>query len=498
MTRLRLLFATFLLVLFAPFLASSASAACTGSNLTWTSTPDRASVAQCISNASAGATINVSAGSATWTSDIDISKSVTVAGAGIGSTVITGHFNILDAMQGVKVRITGFTFNLGSGSFMSVWSTQVFRVDHCRFTRSNHDWLIFVGGNANFSTEGLFDHNQFLNGSVVVFGQADPLNGSLQWSQPLDLGTSHAVYIEDNVFDFDSQSGSYPGSLDGNHGSRVVFRFNTNHGGRLEQHSLQGDNQRGVRMWEFYNNSFTNPSFQNYRPFFIRGGTGMVFHNTSDGRFLNNGLDIDNARSSEGSIANQVASFGMCTGSSRADGNTANFEGWPCRDQIGRSTDASLWSNFGTTGPAQASFPAFFWRNTQPSGEIPVDTSCESADAACNRQNTKHLLFNRDFYAYQSSFNGTAGVGEGPLSNRPATCTKGVGYWATDQGSWNQSPSNPQGVQANGADGQLYTCTATNTWSLTYVPYSYPHPLQAGGSSTTPPPSAPANLRIVK
>jgi len=49
-----------------------------------------------------------------------------------------------------------------------------------------------------------------------------------------------------------------------------------------------------------------------------------------------------------------------------------------------------------------------------------------------------------------------------------------VGYWATDQGSWNQSGSGGQGV--------LYKCTATNTWTLYYTPYTYPHPLQGGST----------------
>ena len=77
------------------------------------------------------------------------------------------------------------------------------------------------------------------------------------------------------------------------------------------------------------------------------------------------------------------------------------------------------------------------------------------------------------------SFNGTVGVGEGTLAARPATCTTGVGYWATDQGSWNTSSSNPQGVQLNGGDGVLYRCVSTNTWASYYTPYTYPHPRQS-------------------
>jgi hypothetical protein len=78
-----------------------------------------------------------------------------------------------------------------------------------------------------------------------------------------------------------------------------------------------------------------------------------------------------------------------------------------------------------------------------------------------------------------SPFNGTSGVGWGTLAYRPTTCTTGVGYWATDQGSWNTS-----GITYNGGytQGELFKCTATNTWTLSYTPYTYPHPLDGGGT----------------
>ena len=58
----------------------------------------------------------------------------------------------------------------------------------------------------------------------------------------------------------------------------------------------------------------------------------------------------------------------------------------------------------------------------------------------------------------------------GTLANRPVTCTPFVAYWATDQGFWNNKTL---GVAA----GQLYNCSK-KTWTLWYVPYTYPNPLQ--------------------
>jgi hypothetical protein len=108
------------------------------------------------------------------------------------------------------------------------------------------------------------------------------------------------------------------------------------------------------------------------------------------------------------------------------------------------------------------------------------------------------LINNRDWYAESvnqaaqtsatAPFNGTSGAGHGTLARRPTTCTPRVGYWATDQGTWNRSGS--------GGQGQLYVCTATNTWTLYYTPYVYPHPLISGGAPV-PSPSAPTNLRII-
>jgi hypothetical protein len=80
----------------------------------------------------------------------------------------------------------------------------------------------------------------------------------------------------------------------------------------------------------------------------------------------------------------------------------------------------------------------------------------------------------------------TCGIGFGTLADRPTSCTQGVAYWATDQGSWNQSGS--------GGQGQLFKCTATNTWTVAYTPYAYPHPLVSGSKVTSSGPLPPSNL----
>jgi hypothetical protein len=113
--------------------------------------------------------------------------------------------------------------------------------------------------------------------------------------------------------------------------------------------------------------------------------------------------------------------------------------------------------------------------------------------------NTQGIIANRDFYAQTigqtaqtsptSPFNGTTGTGYGTLANRPSTCTPHVGYWATDQGNWNQS--------GNGfGEGELFVCTSTNTWAVYYQPYAYPHPLIQGQGQGDPP-APPSNLQAI-
>jgi hypothetical protein len=76
----------------------------------------------------------------------------------------------------------------------------------------------------------------------------------------------------------------------------------------------------------------------------------------------------------------------------------------------------------------------------------------------------------------------TPGMGHGTLANRPTTCTTGVGYWATDQGTWDMS--------GGGNKGLMYRCSSTNTWSLDYTPACYPSALITGspcsGAATAP------------
>ena len=210
----------------------------------------------------------------------------------------------------------------------------------------------------------------------------------------------------------------------------------------------------------------------------------MVFFNTHNGNWDGPSYDLDNVRSCDDTRSFPVCGHCSAAESSFPDGNQPGSDGYPCRDQPGMSTDAFQW-NGANPAPSQDRVPWVFFKNVAPSdgGEIPISLNeCRYPTRLANQ-----IKANRDWYTYSPSFSGTSGVGVGPIADRPSSCTQGVGYWATDEGEWNSK--NP------GPDGQLYKCTAANTWSLYYKPYTYPHPLQTGGGDTSAP-TRPDNLRV--
>jgi hypothetical protein len=153
-----------------------------------------------------------------------------------------------------------------------------------------------------------------------------------------------------------------------------------------------------------------------------------------------------------------------------------------CDDLIAVDSSSGLQYNstFGGVGtmiwPHQHREPLYSWLNT-------LNGSLIQGANAYYHSEFPAIQPNREFYNEISPFDGSTGVGVGTLAQRPSTCTPGVAYWATDQGEWDSTHPGP--------DGQLYVCTAPNTWTLYYKPYVYPYPLVSGM------PAAPANLRIV-
>ena len=459
--------------------AAESLAACSGSSPTWRSTADWASVKSCIARAIDRDTILVSAGTEVYDAalQLPVTKNLSILGSGIEKTVLTcssgACFAISDGNGGSsQSRISGFTLNSGYGVELNrLDATKTFRVDHNRITSPRMtSWTVF--GHSNVRPRGLIDHNELVNVRIVVGGtgfglhDAPPFNRYQHqiWATDPGFGDGTAIYIEDNTIEV-----SHPGATDANYGGSYVFRFNTvtvNGVYINEFHGVQGENRTGQR-WEIYGNTFINPGASIFAAAFLRGGTGLYFDNHRIGPW-HGGCNLKIERSCE-----SKPPHGQCDGASSIDGNMPGFQGWPCRDQIGRSYDLSP---YGGTGPwpVQPITPAYSWNNTEQNGTTLFHF--ESFNG-CGRERNLHSLENRDWYNQKLLFNGTEGVGRGPGAKRPSTCTPGVAYWATDEGEWNST-------NGNSADGQLYQCASNGTWTVMYRPYTYPHPLQSSDAVT--------------
>ncbi|MCK5475193.1 MAG: fibronectin type III domain-containing protein, partial [Candidatus Pacebacteria bacterium] len=417
--------------------------------------------------ASSGDTVVVSAGNCTWTSHISIpdDKKIILQGAGMDSTVITRNGTAIRMNQSGS-RVTGFGFILSSGDSIIGVKGKSWRIDHCRFNNTAEVFKVAItadGYNVSQYPTGLIDNCIFINSRVLVNGGGTFEQMSGIWDDPLDLGTDDAVYVEDCIF----PHSVFSNAMDGNRGAKSVIRFNSITNTYLEFHSLQGDDTRAYRKWEIYGNTIHSDTSSVYLPIRIIAGTGVVFNNAISGDWNGRVINFYNRR-----CYDSIGVAGFCDGSSTWDGNQ-EANGWPCRDQIGRSTDAYLFDKDNLPYPSQESVPAYLWLNR----DLGFDgNSSDIAGVLVNNSSGDHIQANRDYYNETLTFNGTTGVGTGLYANMPTTCTTNVAYWATDRGDWNS--------ENVGADGQLYKCTSTNNWELYYTPYTYPHPLRTG---ITPP-----------
>jgi hypothetical protein len=344
----------------------------------------------------------------------------------------------LNIQEGKQVRVTGFTFdgtntvdNYAEIAAYGSPGNPSFRIDHNTF-RNITERGINAGG-----AYGVIDHNTFIRKVdassptlISISGdikERNPLNVNDSWARPQDMGTSHAVYIEDNTLIHNINAN---GPYDAYEGARYVFRNNDVYGNNLGHHGYDSS-YRGIVNFEIYNNHFTNSSpsgvlYKHGIVFEIRSGSGVFFNNiitkpanaTNDVGGYDSFAVLRNYRSDPGLTEN--IGGGPCDGTNVNDGNSPDLvdvnsdgilqtaqgdksSGYPCKDQVGRT------SGFGPDGKQTLS-PVYGWNNNfngKIGGNLVVG---EHVIVPNTRTATFHIKEGRDY------FNGVARPGYSPYT----------------------------------------------------------------------------------
>ena len=408
-----------------------------------------------INSVSTGGIVNVPSGNCTWSSQLSITKGIILQGAGVGSTVIianTGSAYLIkyapsNPSLNESFRLTGFEFNLQNASpgFHLVNNTTYaitnIRIDHNEWNNCVFGQPFLIQG----ALWGVVDSNTF-NGQCHIDNYG--VNATSWLNFPYAFGSINNLYYEDNVFN------NTDTVFSGGAGGRYAFRYNTvnlstvNLYPILDAHGDQGSGSNHATMGiEIYGNRI-NGNGRNSRLTDHRGGTGVIFYNA-----YNNGtMDL------------QV------------------------RDEFCDETGTPPTGPF--NGVPQHVSNSYYWNN-RDDGVLRYFNLSQAVTGCAYPP----IAPNVNFWDYNASFNGTSGTGCGAPASRPAVCTTGVGYWATDQSCSSVDPAHVGASPTAPLSGTLYKCTSPNTWTAFYTPYTYPHPLRSSGALPPPdttPPSVPA------
>jgi hypothetical protein len=396
--------------------------------------PSLKDVQAAIKKAKIGDTIIVPAGIARWGSALIIDKGIILKAEIPGSVTIINDTPITDKdhsfnpenyviaycpkneKTGQPFRLSGFIVDggknrwlfLGKARSATMVITQ-FRVDHCVFQNGYRIPISFRG-----EIYGVIDNN-VIHGSTREFA----FNKDTWENLTFNFGTENNRYYEDNVIY------TYAGDTapEGGLGGRYCFRYNT---------------------FNHLSTSGANPWFD------MHGNMGPGGNHGTMGAEIYGNVIYCNGKS--------LTMFDHRGGKLIAFNNTAydvkGINGAKAREEY---LDSLNPPETNPAGQPQHVCDSYYW-NHIANGSVIYDYHISKT---VGYEGTVGIVPRWDVHCFKQveNFDGSSGIGVGPLVQRPVSCTtEGVGWWATDE-------------------SKLYRWK-NGRWELYYTPYTYPHPLR--------------------
>src|SRR5438132_1885744 len=459
-----------------------------------------------------GDTITLPAGTFTWSTGVNLSKAITLQGAGIGVTIVkdgvqSGQLIAWSLAAGLPSRLTGIEFQDGGrsvtadapGGILHVNGSNTdgssFRWDHCKWSDMN--------GYTVFDTViGVIDHNTFTKSNkhltTYIYGSrwnnASGNWGDGSWVAPTNFGSSEFLFYEDNTFT-SSDPVYIEFGTDALAGARFVVRHNTITNCLIGDHGTEsGGRIRGSRAMEVYNNTYIGTNIAN----FVGGSRSsrVLFHDNNISGYWNNPIfTLGNWRNfypfqpwggADGTNAwdvNEPNPFFTGTAASNSSGTSVTVSGvnWATNQWAGYTIRRT--SNLCGLNTITCAWIQSNTSNTisyTGNGGYPTPSVAFCAGDTLEIRKVDHAL-------------DQPGRGGGSLitSDPPVRpfgwndqVTEPCYAWNNGQARFSAGP----GVRAN-------VHFFDNTPMPGYVPFTYPHPLVSGGGpSPTPTPTATATI----
>jgi hypothetical protein len=471
-------------------------------------------ISNALMSAKSGDTVMVPPGTTYWTTTLNITAGITIAGSGSNSSIVvdevprTGSYAaFVNAVltSNENFRITGFTFRVGvtnttfgENGFIRIGGTcPSVRLDHCYFDLLDQAQTVKIYG----QLYGVIDHctwtmspkQQCLLIWHDGWGGGNNAYGDGSWADQSYFGSSKFMFIEDNVFD-NSANNVDNGVIDCYGGGRMVVRHNNFINCRPNTHGTESSHRvRGYRAAEIYWNtesiSFGTSGGQ------FRGGTAVQFSNTMTGLF--NGDRVL-------TVYREFSTFPPW-------GAASGFNPWDVNDPNGVYASGV---HAGTNNSSVLIDPTANWTANQWVGYTMNNMSAWSDGRSASNQCSGYILSNTSnsvtFVQDVTFLNGmTFNTGDSYAIYRVITAldqcgrgggtlvSGGSGTAAPTPTGWTQEVSDPVYCWGDTLNGQPVGVTCPyptvvegrdffNTPKPGYIPYTYPHPLVTSGGLVAP------------